>query len=89
MSPDERQPVEAFLAQRDDEEALPMGFVSAAIKALRGIQALTLTVDNLMHALKTGGLPCTREELQNRFKQFLDQHMRGHDAGNTRLTLDQ
>lgn len=40
-------------------------------------------------ALKAGGLPCTREELQNRFKQFLDQQMRGHDAANTRLTLDQ
>jgi hypothetical protein len=41
----------------------------------------------LLQALKAGGLPCTREELQNRFKQLLDQEMRGHDAGNTRLTL--
>lgn len=89
MSPAERKPVEEFLQQGDDAENLPANFVPAAIQALRGIQAITLPVDALMQALKTGGLPCTREELQNRFNQFLDQQMRGHDAANTRLTLDQ
>jgi hypothetical protein len=89
MSPAERKPVEAFLSQGDEAESLPLNFVPAAIQALRGIQAVTIPVDGLLQALKTGGLPCTREELQNRFKQFLDQQMRGHDAGNTRLTLDQ
>ena len=89
MSPAERKPVEDFLQQGDDAETLPANFVQSAIQALRGIQAVTLPVDALLQALKAGGLPCTREELQNRFKQFLDQQMRGHDAGNTRLTLDQ
>jgi len=89
MSPAERKPVEDFLQQGDDAETLPANFVQSATQALRGIQAVTLPVDALLQALKTGGLPCTREELQNRFKQFLDQQMRGHDAGNTRLTLDQ
>jgi len=89
MASAERKPIEEFLKQSDDVESLPMNFVPAAIQALRGIQAVTLPVDSLLHALKTGGLPCTREELQNRFKQFLDQQMRGHDVGNTRLTLDQ
>jgi len=88
MSPSECKPIEEFLNQSDDAETLPLNFVPAAIQALRGIQAVTLPVDTLLQALKTGGLPCTREELQNRFRQFLDQQMRGHDAGNTRLTLD-
>jgi hypothetical protein len=89
MSPAERLPIAEFLGQADEaESSLPANFVSAAIQALRGIQALTLPVEALLQALKTGGLPCTREELQTRFKQFLDQKMRGHDAGNTRLTLD-
>ncbi|MFA5837328.1 MAG: DUF6079 family protein [Bellilinea sp.] len=89
MSPAERKPIEEFLKQNDEAESVPTNFVPAAIQALRGIQAVTIPVDTLMQALKTGGLPCTREELQNRFKQFLDLQMRGHDAGNTRLTLDQ
>ena len=89
MSPAERKPIEEFLKQSDEAESVPTNFVPAAIQALRGIQVVTIPVDTLLQALKTGGLPCTREELQNRFKQFLDLQMRGHDAGSTRLTLDQ
>lgn len=89
MSPAERKPINDFLAQRDDEETVPNGFVTAAIQALRGIQAVTIPLEDLVHAFKTGGLPCTRDEFLNRFKNFLEQKMRGHDAGNTRLTLDQ
>jgi hypothetical protein len=89
MSPAERKPIDEFLQQNDEAESLPMNFVQAAIQALHGIQAVTLSVDSLLHALKNGGLPCTREELQNRFRLFMDQQMRGHDASNTRLTLNQ
>lgn len=89
MSPAERKPIEEFLAQSDNEESLPENFVPQAIQALRGIQALTLPVDSLLQALKAGGLPCTPQELQQRFNQFLSEQMRGHDAGNTRITLNQ
>ena len=89
MTPDERRPIERFLDQRDDDPAIPEGFVTAASQALRGIEALTLPVDSLLEALKEGGLPCTVEELQQRFTEFVRQAMRGHDPRNTRLTLDQ
>jgi len=89
MSPAERKPIEEFLAQSNNEESLPENFVPQAIQALRGIQALTLPVDSLLQALKAGGLPCTPQELQQRFNQFLSEQMRGHDAGNTRITLNQ
>jgi len=87
MSPAECKPIKIFLKQKEEEENLPPNFVPSAIQALRGIQALTIPVDALLQALKTGGLPCTREELRTRFKQFLELQMRGHDDGNTRLTL--
>ena len=89
MSPAERKPIEEFLNQSDDAESLPPNFVPAAIQALRGIQAVTIPVDVLLASAQDGRFTLHAEELQNRFKQFLDQQMRGHDAGNTRLTLDQ
>ncbi len=89
MSPSERQPIEEFLGQIEEDDDLPFNFVPTAIQALRGIQAVTLPVESLLQALKAGGLPCTREELLNRFTQFLNREMRGKDANNTRLTLDQ
>jgi hypothetical protein len=88
MSQTERKPINDFLSQGDDEEHLPNGFVPAAIQALRGIQAVTIPIEDLIQAFKAGGLPCTRDEFLNRFKQLLEQKMRGHDAGNTRLTID-
>ena len=89
MTAAERKPVEAFLSQEDDATNIPKGFVQAATQALRGIQAVTLPVDALLNAIKSGGLPCTPEELQRRFIEFIKTQMRGHDAGTTRLTLDQ
>jgi len=89
MAPAERKPIEQFLEQRDDGPLIPDGFVPAAVQALRGIEALTLPVDDLLEALKAGGLPCAVEELQHRFADFVGRHMRGHDARNTRLTLSQ
>ena len=88
MAPGERGPIERFLDQGDDDADIPEGFVAAATQALRGIEALTLPLDGLLEALKAGGLPCTVEELQRRFAEFVRTRMRGHDPRNTRLTLD-
>jgi hypothetical protein len=88
MAPAERRPIERFLGQDDDDPAVPEGFIAAATQALRGIEALTLPVDDLLGALKEGGLPCTLEELQRRFAGFVGLVLRGHDPRNTRLTLD-
>ncbi|MBN1137914.1 MAG: hypothetical protein JXM73_15095, partial [Anaerolineae bacterium] len=89
MTPAERRPIEQFLAQSDQDAAIPDGFERAATQALRGIQALTLAVDELLAALREGGLPCTQEQLKQRFDGLVEAAMRGHDPRNTRLTLDQ
>ena len=88
MSPKEREPIDAFLAQSDSDTSLPNAFPAAATQALRGIEAITLPVDDLLQALKTGGLPCAADELQRRFADFVQKTMRGHDTSNTRLNLD-
>jgi len=88
MSAKERKPIEAFLAQKEDDPAIPDGFVHAASQAFHGIESLTLEVDVLLEALKTGGLPTTMDELQKRFNDYIQKTMRGHDARNTRLNLD-
>ena len=89
MAPGERRPIEGFLSQPNNETNVPEGFVQAAVQALRGIEAVTLGPEDLLESLKTGGLPCTVAELQRRFNSFVQQAMRGHDARNTRLTLEE
>ncbi len=89
MTPKERTPVEEFLKQKEDDPKIPNGFVDAAQKALRGISSVTLPVNELIKALKAGGVPSTLTEMQRRFNDFMKAHMKGHDPENTRLTLDQ
>lgn len=88
MTPQERQPLDAYLAMTDPADApLPAGLVQSAQKALRGLHTLPIQTDALVAALKEGGLPCTVEELAQRFGDFLKGQMRGHDRANTRLTI--
>jgi hypothetical protein len=88
MASHEREPIEAFLTQPEDDTSIPEGFAESANQALRGIQAITLSVGVLLEHLRAGGLPCTEGELQRRFAEFLREAMSGHDARSTRLTLD-
>jgi hypothetical protein len=89
MTPQERQPLERYLAAANPEAApLPAGLVESAQRALRGLQSLPIDPDALVAALKVGGLPCTVEELNQRFHSFLAAQMRGHDRQNTRLTIE-
>jgi hypothetical protein len=88
MTPMERWPIDRFLEQSDDAPDIPENFVPVAIQALRGITALPLRVQDLLEALKAGGLPCTLDEFRRRFNAFVDQAMHGHDPRNTRLMLE-
>ncbi|MFP4346390.1 MAG: DUF6079 family protein, partial [Anaerolineales bacterium] len=87
MTPAERAPIETFVKQGVDAADLPANFVTTAQQALRGIEAVALEADALLAALKEGGMPCTVEALQKRFRGFVEREMRGHDAGSTRLTV--
>ena len=62
--------------------------MQSAQRALHGLQSLPIDPDALVAALKVGGLPCTVEELVQRFNGFLSAQMRGHDRQNTRLTIE-
>ena len=68
---------------------MPAGLVQAVNQALQGMQTVSLHVDDLVAALKQGGLPCTVEDLVQRFAGYVQGVMRGHDRSNTRLTIDE
>lgn len=88
MTPQERGPLDAYLALADPLNApLPVGLAAAANQALHGIETVSLNLETLETALRAGGLPCTVEQLTERFKNYLRQIMTGHDGRNTRLTL--
>ncbi len=88
MTAAERGPIESYLGRDGAEGPLPTGLVEAANQALRGLQTVTLPAAGLLAALESGGLPCTLDQLKSRFDEFVRAAMRGHDARNTRLTVE-
>ena len=48
---------------------------------------MPLAEEDLLEALRSGGLPCTPEELRQRFEAFLARALRGSDPRTTRLSL--
>ena len=88
MTTAERAPLEAYLAPADPAAGpLPPGLVEAANSALRGLRTLGLSPAALLAALHTGGLPCTVEQLHERFNGYLAAALRGQDSRATRLTF--
>ena len=88
MTPQERGPLDAYLALADPASGtLPAGLAAAANQALHGIETVSLNLETLETALRDGGLPCTVEQLTERFNAHVRQAMTGHDRRNTRLTL--
>lgn len=89
MTAQERQPLEAYLALAEPANAaLPANLAAAANQALRGITTVSLHEDDLLEALRAGGLPCTVEQLNQRFHAYVQSVMHGRDGRNTRLTID-
>jgi hypothetical protein len=89
MTARERRPIEQYLALADPQAgALPDRLVESVNQALRGLQTVTVQPDALAAALRQGGLPCTVAELEQRFRLYVQTLMRGHDEGNTRLTIE-
>lgn len=88
MTAAERRPLDAYLAAAEPSAELPTGLVDAANRALHGLRTVTVNPDALLDALRHGGLPCTVADLERRFKHYVTRLLAGHDATNTRLTLE-
>jgi hypothetical protein len=90
MTAAERRSIDAYLSIADPGAvSLPDGLVKAVNQALRGLQTVAINTNRLLVALQDGGLPCTVEELKQRFEGYLRQAMSGHDPRNTRLMIEQ
>jgi hypothetical protein len=49
---------------------------------------VVLTEEQLHTALTAGGLPCTLEELKDRFADYLNERTKGKDKAKVRLVLE-
>ena len=56
--------------------------------ALSGLIAISVKPAELLVALSDGGAPCTVEQIQTRFEEFVQKITRGKEPAKVRLLID-
>jgi hypothetical protein len=80
--------LELLLASRELPEPIEPALLKALQEVLQGLEKVVLTEDQLRSALTSGGLPCTLEELKDRFADYLNERTKGKDKAKVRLVLE-
>ena len=63
-------------------------FIQIINRALSGLKGATINVDELKSGLQEGGMPCTYDDIQDRFKKILDEKSRDKGPSKTRFKIE-
>jgi hypothetical protein len=89
LLPDEqREAVNAFLKRKRLPDKISNDLVQGMQQALSGLIAIPVKLADLLDALSGGGAPCTVEQIQTRFEEFVQKITRGKEPAKVRLIID-
>jgi energy-coupling factor transporter ATP-binding protein EcfA2 len=80
--------VDAFLKDKKLSEKISNDLVQGMQQALSGLIAIPVKLADLLDALSDGGAPCTVEQIQTRFEEFVQKITRGKEPSKVRLVID-
>lgn len=79
--------VDAFLKAKKLPEKIGNDLVQGMQQALSGLIAIPVKPAELLDALSDGGAPCTVEQIQTRFEEFIQKITRGKEPSKVRLVI--
>jgi len=85
---DQKAAVSKFLSTKKLPEKVGNELVQGMQTALSGLIAISVRPNELLDALGDSGAPCTVDQLQSRFLDFLQKATRGKDQTKVRLIID-
>lgn len=85
---DQKSAVNAFLKSKALPDKISNEFVQGIQQALSGLVAISVRPADLVDALSDGGAPCTVEQIQARFEDFVTKLTRGKEPSKVRLVID-
>ncbi|MCY3016303.1 MAG: DUF6079 family protein [Planctomycetota bacterium] len=80
--------IQAFLKAKKLPEKIDNDLVQGMQQALSGLEAIQVKPADLLEALGEGGAPCTVEQIQARFVEFVTKITRGKEPSKVRLVID-
>jgi hypothetical protein len=84
----ERAQIVTFVQSGELPDKLSDRFMSALRDTLQGLEKITLDGADLLLALTRPGMPCTQEEFETRFRNFLRPQLEGKDPAKIRIQVD-
>ena len=80
--------LKGFMKSKQLPDPVSPAFVKALQEVLSGLEKVALSGTGLKVALSEGGLPCTIDELHERFDRYLNNLKRGKDASKIRIIIE-
>ena len=89
VSDDEgRRAIQEFVKTGEMPAPLGAPFLKALQEVLSGLQKVSITAKTVGDALAKGGLPCTVNDLRERFDTYLAKVTKGKDASKVRVVVE-
>jgi hypothetical protein len=63
-------------------------FIQAVKEALTGLERVTIPPEDILMALTEGGMPCTVQEFEKRFRNFVNQKLEGTNPNKARIIVE-
>jgi len=86
--PSGKAELETFIKKRELPDPISPAFVKALQDALTGLEKVAVTDTALREALTAGGMPCTVDELRDRFDAYITFLTKGKDVKKTRVVVE-
>jgi hypothetical protein len=84
----QRSQVDKFLKDVQLPDKITTDFIEAVNDVLKGLTCVSVTPEQVIHALSEGGLPCDLKELGARFDGFVEGLALGKDANKVRVVIE-
>ena len=84
----QQKAISAFLQTGQLPDKLPQSLVTAMQDALQGLEKVVIDGADLLLALTEPGMPCTPDDLEQRFRSFLREHTQGKPPTRVRIQID-
>lgn len=88
LQPEQRAPVQAFMASRLLPARPRRDFIDAVAQVLSGLTTVVVTAADLSRALFPDGSPATPGELRQRFAAYVDDKAEGRDEATVRMVIE-
>ncbi len=88
LQPEQRAPVQAFMASRLLPAKPGRDFIDAVAEVLSGLTKVVVTAEDLSRALFPDGSPATPGELKQRFAAYVDEKAKGRHEATVRIVIE-